>query len=121
MLFNYFKIALRNLIKYKSFSLINITGLAIGIASCVLILLFVKDELSYDRYHEKADRIYRVHTEGRLGDNEFRMAVSPAPLAFTLVEEFPEVEAAFRIRNYGFPVFRYGDKAFSEERVFCQF
>lgn len=118
MLSNYFKIAFRNLIKHKSFSLINITGLAIGIASCVLILLFVQDELSYDRYHEKADRIYRVHTEGRLADNEFHMAVSPAPLAFTLVEEFPEVEAAFRIRNYGFPVFRYGEKAFSEEKVY---
>ncbi len=118
MLFNYFKIAFRNLIKHKSFSLINITGLAIGIASCVLILLFVQDELSYDRFHEKADRIVRVHTEGRLADNEFRMAVSPAPLAFTLVDEFPEVEAAFRMRSYGFPVFRYGDKAFSEERVY---
>lgn len=118
MLFNYFKIAFRNLIKFKSFSIINITGLAIGIASCVLILLFVQDELSYDKYHAKADRIYRVHTEGRLGDNEFHMAVSPAPLAFTLVEEFPEVEAACRFRSYGFPVFRYGDKAFSEEKVY---
>ncbi|MBN1300708.1 MAG: ABC transporter permease [Melioribacteraceae bacterium] len=118
MLKNYIKIAFRNLLKYKNFSLINITGLAIGIASCVLILLFVMDELSYDRFHEKADRIYRVHTEGRLAANEFRMAVSPAPLAFTMLREFPEVEAVTRFRSYGFPVFRYGDKAFSEEKVY---
>lgn len=118
MLSNYFKIAFRNLIKYKSFAIINITGLAVGIASCVLILLFVTDELSYDRFHSKADRIYRVHTEGRLAANEFRMAVSPAPLAFTVLEEFPEVEAVTRFRNYGYPVFRHGDKAFSEEKVY---
>ena len=91
MFSNYFKIAVRNLLKYKSFSFINITGLAVGIASCVLILLFVQDELSYDQYHEKSDRIYRAHTIGRLGSNEFNMAVSPAPLAFTLVEEFPKL------------------------------
>ncbi len=115
---NYLKIALRNLIKYKSFSFINITGLAIGIAACVLILLFVSDELSYDKFHEKYDRIYRVHTSGRLANNEFNMAVSCAPMAGTLMREFPEVESATRIRNYGFPVFRYGDKAFSEEKVF---
>ncbi len=118
MLSNYFKIAFRNLIKYKSFSLINITGLAVGIASCVLILLFVNDELSYDRFNSKAERIYRVHTEGRLADNEFKMAVSPAPIAFTMLREFPEVEAVTRFRNYGFPVFRYGEKAFSEEKVY---
>jgi putative ABC transport system permease protein len=115
---NYFKIAIRNLIKHKSFTFINVTGLAIGIAACVIILLFVADELSYDKHHEKSDRIYRTYTEGRLANNEFRMAVSCSPMAGTLKREFPEVEAVTRIRNYGFPVFRYGDKAFSEERVY---
>ncbi|MFC2084925.1 ABC transporter permease, partial [Bacteroidota bacterium] len=93
-------------------------GLAVGIASCILILLFIQDELSYDKYHEKANRIFRVHVEGRLAEDEFRMAVSCAPLAYTLLEEYPEVEAVTRVRNYGFPVFRYGDKAFSEEEVY---
>ena len=115
---SYFKVAIRNLIKFKSFSFINITGLAVGIASCVLILLFVQDELSYDRFNEKADRIYRPYVEGRISNNEFHMAVTCSPMAFTLVEEYPEVEAATRVRNYGFPVYRYGDKAFSEERAY---
>ena len=115
---NYLKIALRNLLKYKSFSIINVLGLAVGIASCVLILLFVQDELSYDKFYNKSDRIYRVHTEGKIGNNLNRMAVSPAPLASTMLREFPEVEAVTRIRSYGFPVFRYEDKAFSEERVY---
>lgn len=118
MFSNYFKIAVRNLVRFKSFSFINITGLAVGIASCVLILLFVRDELSYDRFNEKADRIYRPIVEGKLGENEFHMAVTSSPMAYTLLEEFPEVEAVTRFRNYGFPVFRYGDKAFSEERTY---
>ena len=62
---NYFKIAFRNLIRFKAYSLINIFGLAIGIAACILILLFVRDELSYDKFNEKADRIYRVHSMGK--------------------------------------------------------
>jgi len=115
---NYFKIATRNLLKYKSFSFINITGLAIGIASCVLILLFVQDELSFDRHNEKADRIYRINVDGRLAENEFHMAVTCSPMAFTLLEDFPEVEAVTRMRNYGFPIYRYGERAFSEERVY---
>jgi putative ABC transport system permease protein len=60
---NYLKIALRNILKYKAYSLINILGLAVGMASCILILLYVHDELSYDKYHEKADQIYRVTRE----------------------------------------------------------
>jgi putative ABC transport system permease protein len=118
MLKNYMKIALRNLLKYKAYSFINIMGLAIGVASCILILLFVQDELSYDRFHEKADRIYRVALLGSLGNNQFNGAVTAPPLGEALVRNYPEVESATRIRNYGFPVIRYGDKVFSEERFF---
>ena len=60
MLKNYFKIGARNLRRHKGYTFINITGLAVGMACCLLIVLFVQDELSYDRFHEKADRIYRV-------------------------------------------------------------
>ena len=60
MLKNYVKIALRNLQKYKTYAVINMAGLAVGLASCLLIVLYVQDELSYDRFHEKAERIYRV-------------------------------------------------------------
>ena len=112
------KMALRNFFKHKGFSFINIFGLAVGIACCLLILLFVVDELSYDRYHEKADRIYRAGLYGFISGNEFHGVVTAAPMAQTLREEYPEVEASTRARNFGFPVFRYGDKVFSEERVF---
>lgn len=118
MLKNYLKIALRNFLKHKGFSFINIFGLAVGVACCLLILLFVVDELSYDKYHEKADRIYRAGLYGFIGGNEFHGVITAAPMAQTLVDEYPEVEASTRARNFGFPVFRYGDKVFSEERVF---
>lgn len=115
---NYFKIALRNLLKNKAYSFINIFGLAIGIACCLLILLFIQDELSYDRFHEKADQIYRITLNGKLGDNEFFVPVTAPPLGKALVEEYPEVEAAARVRSFGFPVLRYNDKVFSEEKFY---
>ncbi len=118
MLKNYMKIALRNFLKHKGFSFINVFGLAVGIACCLLILLFVVDELSYDKYHEKADRIYRAGLYGFISGHEFHGVVTASPMAKTLVEEYPEVEAATRARNFGFPVFRYDDKVFSEEQVF---
>ena len=115
---NYLKVALRNIIRYKGYSFINIAGMAIGIACCILIFLYVQDELSYDRYHEKSQRTYRVTTRGVVGGNEFDMAISSAPLGATMVREFPEVMETARFRNFGFPVLRYKDKVFSEERFF---
>ena len=115
---NYIKIALRNFLKHKGFSFINIFGLAIGVACCVLIVLYVLDEVSYDRYHEKADKIYRVGIRGFVNNSLFHGVVTCSPMAQTLVDEFPEVTAATRLRNFGFPVFRYEDKVFSEEKVF---
>ncbi len=73
MIKNYIKIALRNLLKQKGYSLINVAGLAIGMACCLLILLYVKDELSYDRYHKNIDRIYRVTLHGRLAGNDINV------------------------------------------------
>jgi putative ABC transport system permease protein len=115
---NYIKITFRNLIKYKGFTLINIVGLAIGITCCMLILLFVKDELSYDKDNEKVDRIYKMTMDVALNQTETMQAVTCAPLAETMIREFPEVESAVRIRNTGFPVLRYKEKVFSEERFF---
>ena len=71
MIKNYFKIAFRNLVKNKFYTSINIIGLAVGIATCLLILLYVLDELSYDRYNTKANRIYRVNNEVKFGSNYF--------------------------------------------------
>jgi putative ABC transport system permease protein len=115
---NYIKIAFRNFVKHKGFSFINIFGLAVGIACCLMIVLYVLDEMSFDRYHEKADRIYRVGLRGFVNNNAFDGVVTCSPMAQTLVREFPEIEAATRIRNFGFPVFRYEDKVYSEEKVF---
>ena len=115
---NYFKIAMRNFFKHKGFSFINIFGLAIGVACCLMIVLYVFDEISYDRYHEKSDQIYRVGIDGFVNNMGFHGVVTCSPMAQTLVRDFPEVTAATRLRNFGFPVFRYEDKVFSEERVF---
>jgi len=118
MLKNQLTIAIRNILRPKGYTFINIMGLSIGIACCVLILLYVQDEMTYDRYNEKADRIYRIMTYGLIGPSEFRGAVTPAPMGPTFVEEIPEVESAVRIRNFGFPVLRYEDKVFSEEHFY---
>ena len=119
MLKNYIKVAFRNLRKNKGYSFINITGLAVGIACCIAILLYVKNELSYDKFNKNADQIYRVHLEARINNNEINSATSPSPLGLTLKHDFPEVSAYTRIRNFGFPVLRYKDKAFSEEKFYC--
>lgn len=118
MLKSYFKIAFRNLIRFKAYSLINIFGLAIGIAACIIILLFVTDEVSFDKHNEKAGRIYRVHTRGKLLGNELNMAVSPAPLGETMVNDFPEVTASARIFYTPNMLIRYKDNVFNETRFF---
>ena len=98
MFTNYLKIAFRNIKKYKSYSFINIAGLAIGLACCVLIILFIQDELSFDGYHDKGARIYRLvdsfDVEGGLSRH---FALSSAPFAPALKRDFPEVEDAVRI------------------------
>lgn len=94
---HYFKVALRNMFKYKGYSIINLAGLTIGLAICFVLFLWINDELSYDRFHEKAERIYRSSWEARFGDNEWKIPMVPVPLAETLVREFPEVEQATQI------------------------
>ncbi len=118
MLKNYLTIALRNILRHKTYSFINIAGFTIGIASCLLILLYIIHELSYDRFHEKADRIYRIGGEFRLGGAEWATATSPAPAAAGFRDEFPEVEDATRFFSPGEQVTRYQDKLFNETGLF---
>ncbi len=99
MLTNYFKIAWRNLLKNKVFSFINVFGLAIGLCCFIIIMLYVIDELSYDRFHEKADRIYRIHSDIRFGGTDLKMAVSADPTGATLKKDYPQVEQYARIYN----------------------
>jgi putative ABC transport system permease protein len=101
MIKNYLTIALRNLMKQGFYSFINIAGLGIGIAACLVIVLFVLDEISYDKYNVNLNRIYRVSNEIKFADNHSKMAVSPAPVGQALVQDYPEVESSVRFRNYG--------------------
>jgi len=96
---NYFKIAWRNLQKNKLVSFINIVGLALGIATCLVISLYVLDEFSYDRYNVKADSIYRVNLQANLGTEALNESSIMAPVAETFVNEIGEVEDATRISN----------------------
>ena len=114
---NYFKSALRNILKQKGFSFINITGLAIGMACCLLMLMFVNDELSYDNYNEKADRIYRVAGSFRFGGRDFNLATASAPMAKTLINDYPEIEDAVRFRDRGSFIVKYGDNSFKERKL----
>ena len=101
MLPNHLKITLRNLLKYKIYSFINITGLAIGLATFLLISLFIAYELSYDRWNPNADRLVRVFTDIKFGGNEMRMAVTGVPIGPDVTREMPEVQNYCRFRNYG--------------------
>jgi putative ABC transport system permease protein len=98
---NYIKTAFRSLYKNKGFTAINILGLALGLATCLLIVLYVVDELSYDRYNTKANRIYRVNEDLKLGENSVQYAVCMPPLAKTLIAEYPYVEDAVRLKYAG--------------------
>lgn len=106
MIKNYLLIATRNLLRHKAYSLINILGLAIGLASCMLILLYVQNEWQYDQYHAKGDRIYRVVRETRMeGDRTSIHPGSSGLLAPSLLQDFPEIEHATRIWERNFWVY----------------
>ena len=117
MLRNYLKTALRNLWKNKGFSAINIIGLAIGLATCLLILIYVMDELGYDRYNVNADRIYRLDGEIKFGGNHFILAVAPAPTGPAMLRDFPEVEKEVRFRGYGGITVKKGGQNIREDAV----
>ncbi|MFK5857138.1 MAG: ABC transporter permease, partial [Bacteroidota bacterium] len=109
------KSALRNLMKNKFYSMINIVGLAIGITACILIMLYVQSELSYDTFHEKADRIYRVNLTGVFNDDDFNHPITSAPLAKAMQNEIPEIEEAVRL-TFAEPVIRHNEDVFNEKK-----
>lgn len=101
MLKNYIKITWRNITRNKVSSIINISGLAIGLACVLLIGMYVKDELSYDRFFKQANRIYRVNTHEKMGNDEFTAGHTPPPVGAALVNNFPEIESYTRIFKSG--------------------
>ncbi len=115
---NYVKVAFRNIFKYKVYSFINIIGLSVGISACILILLFVNDELSFDKYNANYDRIYRVHTSASLSGREINIAVSPGPIGEALLKDFPEVIAFTRLMPSRDMLIRYKNNVFVETNFF---
>src|SRR5688500_311720 len=99
MITNYIKIAWRNMRNNKMFSLINIVGLAVGVTCCMLIYLYVQDELSYDTYHEKASQIYRMTSISHQPDKVEEFAPTSPIMSKQLVSNFPEIQKAVRL-NY---------------------
>ncbi|WNJ18695.1 FtsX-like permease family protein [Pontibacter sp. G13] len=116
---NYFTVAFRNLRKQRFYTLINIGGLAVGIACCLMISLFVLHEMSYDSFHEKKDRIYRLSADMSFGEMQGNMAYMSAPMGPTMALEMPEVENFVRFRQHGsFLVKKEGEtESYKEKRV----
>lgn len=116
---NYIKVAFRNLIKHKFYSVINIAGLAIGIAACLLMLLYVQDELSYDKFHDNSPHIYRLNGHLNMGNSVSSTATVSWPVTPALMADFPEIIAAAKIYNpHGWgntPMISYEDQRYLEE------
>jgi putative ABC transport system permease protein len=115
MIRNYFKTALRSLLKNKGFTFINILGLALGLAICLLITFYVVDELSYDRYNTKHERIYRVNTDLKFSGTLTEYAITAIPVANVLKTKYPEVETAVRITPALNIRFKKGDEIVRED------
>jgi len=107
MIRNYIKTAWRNLVRNKVSSSINISGLAIGLACVMLIGMYVKDELGYDRFFKDANRIYRVNTHEKIANDEFVAGHTPPPVGLALKNNFPEIESYTRIYKPGDEIFHY--------------
>lgn len=117
MLNTYWKTAIRHLTKNAGFSALNIAGLAAGLAICLLIVLYVQDELRFDRYNLRADRIYRIDNQMRVGDTYFDIAQAAPAVGPVFKRDFPQVEQYLRFRNRGGFVVAHGTQSFKENRV----
>lgn len=117
---NYFKIGFRNLLKHKGYTTINLSGLAVGIAICMLIVLFIQHELSYDSFHPKGDLIYRMVLDRKYPGRSTSYSIIPSSYSAAVKQECPEVEESVRVFNFlggGSLQYRYGDKVFEEYKV----
>src|SRR5215218_9319456 len=114
MIKNYFKIALRNLMRHKAYSLINISGLAISMAASILILLWVQNELSYDRFHTNASQLYRITANA----GDFKVAINPAGMPGGLKQEIPAIKSYVRLTTPNTLLFETNNRKFEEKKVF---
>jgi len=113
MLKNYFKIAFRNLIRHRIFTFINVLGLAIGLVCFILIMLWIQDELSFDRHNSNFEQIYRIGTDTKMGEQEETGTWTAIPLGPALMEEIPEIESAVRLKG------NYENLVSFEETISC--
>ena len=122
MLRNFFKVSIRNLVRNKTYSLINILGLSIGMACSIIIFLFILDELSYDRYNENADRIIRIGMDANMQGSQIKAFITGASVGITFVNEVPEVIKSTRVIRAQIDqdeaIVKYKDKKFIEEDLF---
>jgi putative ABC transport system permease protein len=118
MLKNLIKTAFRHILKHFGYSILNILGLTLGITSALFLIIYVADEVSYDRYHEKADRIYRVSSNIKEPDDQFTWIVAQLPFGPQVVHDYPEVQSFVRFINMPRALYKYEDKEFNEENFF---
>ncbi|HMJ67509.1 MAG TPA: ABC transporter permease [Cyclobacteriaceae bacterium] len=114
---NYFKVALRNILKHKFYSALNIAGLALGLTSCFIIGLYIFDELSFDQFHTDHGNVHAVALHGLIGGQEIYTSTTSPPIAQAMASVIPGVEQAVRINQWNNVVMKYGDKAFTEARA----
>src|SRR5664279_3331899 len=120
MILNYFKIAWRNLKKYKFISFINLFGLTVGLTCCLLIVAYIFNELSYDKFNDKADRIYRVTRSFNApgGPEMLHLSAVAPPAGPLLKNDFPDIEEITRTTSNGNTAVKYGDKLFNEKNAY---
>ena len=114
MVKHYFKVTFRHIRKHLLISVLNIAGLAIGIACFVLIMLYVNHELNYDRHNEHFNNIYRVAVDAKIGNTLIKQTWTPAPMPAAMYDEFPEIRAITRIMDRTYTI-TIGDQLFSEK------
>ena len=114
---NYLKVALRHLKKQKAYAFINISGFAVGMAACILIMLYVLHELNYDRFHANFDRIHRLGVEGNMNDNFIKYPLSTLGTGPAMLKDFPEVESFTHFKSMSKIPVRYKEKNFFEDGI----
>lgn len=109
-----FKYSFRALLRQKSYVVINLIGLSMGLVCAIIIALFIVSEMSFDQYHEHKDRIYRVILNGKMGGQEVTVTSTASPIGPTMLNEFPEVENYLRMNRWGETTLQYGENFFTE-------
>ncbi|MGD0583827.1 MAG: ABC transporter permease [Bacteroidales bacterium] len=118
MIKNLLKITIRHILKHAGYSFLNILGLTLGITSALFLIIYVSDEVSYDRYHKNADRIFRVSSKITERDDQFTWVVAQIPFGPQVVHDYPEVKSFVRFINMPRALYKYGDREYNEENFY---